>query len=152
MPTRARAAAASEPPAASARAGELYVVKYAQLQAAREEECGKLKAQVTKLRKALVESHAVLRRLTTQDQALKSELASLDELRHSAEIVNLEYLRNVMVRFLHTVYSKESDSAEQQVSLVRVIETALHFTAAERQAVEQLVQEHVSGGSGWWFT
>jgi len=124
---------------------ELAVVRYAAMQGRREEEVGRLRAQISKLRGMLFESHAVLKQLSEQDSALKTELASLEAVRTCAQTLNLEYLRNVLVKYLELVYTDAELS--EQAALVRVIQTALHFTQSERERVDRAIEAQ---DSGWW--
>mmetsp|Transcript_33347 Transcript_33347/g.78317 ORF Transcript_33347/g.78317 Transcript_33347/m.78317 type:complete len:185 (+) Transcript_33347:1823-2377(+) len=122
---------------------ELAVVRYAAMQGRREEEVGRLRAQISKLRGMLFESHAVLKQLSEQDSALKTELASLEAVRTCAQTLNLEYLRNVLVKYLELVYTDAELS--EQAALVRVIQTALHFTQSERERVDRAIEAQDSG-------
>jgi hypothetical protein len=115
------------------------------MQAGREEEVKRLRTQISKLRHMLFESHAVLKQLSEQDAVLKAEVSRLEAVRACAETLNLEYLRNVVVKFLELVYS-DAEMTEQQ-ALVRVIQTALHFTADERERVNRAFEQQ---DNGWW--
>lgn len=130
------------------RAGEVQVMRYAHMQAQRDEEHTRLRGQVTKLRRMLLESHAMLKRLNEQDGALKAEVARLNSVRACAETLNIEYLKNVMVKFLEIVFI--DSEATEITALVRVIETALHFTADERERVNRAMEQGDSGMPTWW--
>jgi len=127
--------------------GEQQLLRYAQAQAHREEEVARLRGNVSKMRRTLMESHAMLQKLHRERSELKRELAHLQSVRDCAENLHVEYLKNVTIKYLELVYTEAE--VREQAALVRVIGTALHFTQDERRRVEEVLEAYESS---WGIT
>lgn len=94
----------------SGRPQEAHMFAMAREQAKRDEEVGRLRAQLSSLREMLRESHKVLKHLMRQEGNLKEELEQARRNNERADSLNVEYLKNVVVAFLTKVYGAQPRS------------------------------------------
>ena len=129
----------------SGRPAEAHMFAMAREQAKRDEEVGKLRAQLKSLREMLRESHRVLKHLMGQETVLKDELKEVKRKHQRDDRLNVEYLKNVTVAFLCKVYGDAED--EEHIQLARVLATLLAFTPEENALVGGKIEYYENS---WW--
>ena len=131
----------------SGRPQEQHMFLMAREQAKRDEEVGRLRAQLKQIRDMLKESHKVLKHLMSQESHLKEELKEARRSTQRADGLNLEYLKNVVLAFLLKVYG-DADN-EEHIKLAHVLETLLHFSPEEKAQVRDKITYYESS---WWHS
>lgn len=118
---------------------ERTLVHYAQQQARREAESTAIRRQKNELEAALRDSELRGDKLMDQANVLKEEIRKLERDR-SRESANMEYLKNIVLRFMMST----SYSVKQQ--MITAIATILQFSPRELNQVRK-----VQSGT-WWGT
>ncbi|KAM7431188.1 GRIP and coiled-coil [Porites harrisoni] len=118
---------------------EKTLVHYAQQQARREAESTAIRRQKNELEAALRDSELRGDKLMDQANVLKEEIRKLERDR-SRESANMEYLKNIVLRFMMST----SYSVKQQ--MITAIATILQFSPRELNQVRK-----VQSGT-WWGT
>lgn len=118
---------------------ERTLVHYAQQQARREAESTAIRRQKNELEAALRDSELRGDKLMDQANVLKEEIRKLERDR-SRESANMEYLKNIVLRFMLST----SYSVKQQ--MITAIATILQFSPRELNQVRK-----VQSGT-WWGT
>jgi len=118
---------------------ESTLVHYAQQQARREAESSAIRRQKNELEVALRDAEIRAEKLMDQANVLKEEIRKLERDR-SRESANLEYLKNIVLRFMMST----SYSVKQQ--MITAIATILEFSPKELNQVRK-----VQSGT-WWGT
>ncbi|GAM23037.1 hypothetical protein SAMD00019534_062120 [Acytostelium subglobosum LB1] len=103
---------------------ERILNEYARSQASRDEELRKANAQASLLKQLLAESEKMEQKHFEQEKLLKEEIRKLER-SSSREGSNLEYVKNILVKFLE----KEDES------LIPVLSTLMQFTPEELNKV-----------------
>lgn len=117
--------------------GQSTLVHYAQQQARREAESSAIRRQKNELEGALRDAEIRGDKLLDQANVLKEEIRKLERDR-SRESANLEYLKNIVLRFMMST----SYSVKQQ--MITAIATILEFSLKELNQVRK-----VQSGT-WW--
>ena len=119
----------------------------AQIQATRDVEISEYRRNIQALQQKIEEHELREEQLKKMEQQLRSQIEHLEKLYSNGSGPNLEYLKNVLCKFLETVNDDKNDA--MRLKLFHVIATILDMSPQEQEQIVQKWKEADNGSTGF---